>query len=107
MNSILMSTWMYVSADSFWVGCSHWDLISSYRSKSSGNSYRETSGSLSSGSYSSKPKSANKPTYNSYDSYDDGYDDVYMEGDYDYDRYDRDSDYADGVDDAMDELGED
>jgi hypothetical protein len=30
-----------------------------------------------------------------------------MDGDYDYDRYDRDSDYADGVDDAMDELGED
>ena len=28
-----------------------------------------------------------------------------MDGDYDYDRYDRDSDYADGVDDAMDELG--
>lgn len=50
---------------------------------------------------------ANKLTYNSYDSYDDGYDDVYMDGDYDYDRYDRDSDYADGVDDAMDELGED
>ena len=24
----------------------------------------------------------------------------YMDGDYDYDRYDRDSDYADGVDDA-------
>ena len=42
-----------------------------------------------------------------YDSYDDGYDDIYMDGDYDYDRYDRDSDYADGVDDAMDELGED
>ena len=30
-----------------------------------------------------------------------------MDGDYDYDRYDRDSDYADGVDDAMDEYGED
>lgn len=42
-----------------------------------------------------------------YDSYDDGYDDIYMDGDYDYDRYDRDSDYADGVDDAMDEDGED
>ena len=27
-----------------------------------------------------------------------------MDGDYDYDRYDRDSDYADGVDDAMDEF---
>ena len=40
-------------------------------------------------------------------SYDDGYDDIYMDGDYDYDRYDRDSDYADGVDDAMDEYGED
>ena len=37
----------------------------------------------------------------------DGYDDIYMDGDYDYDRYDRDSDYADGVDDAMDEYGED
>ena len=35
------------------------------------------------------------------------YDDIYMDGDYDYDRYDRDSDYADGVDDAMDEYGED
>ena len=30
-----------------------------------------------------------------------------MDGDYDYDRYDRDSDYADGVDDAMDEFEED
>ena len=39
--------------------------------------------------------------------YDDGYDDIYMDGDYDYDRYDRDSDYADGVDDAMDEFDED
>ena len=42
-----------------------------------------------------------------YDSYDDGYDDIYMDGDYDYDRYESDSDYADGVDDAMDEYGED
>ena len=40
-------------------------------------------------------------------SYDEGYDDIYMDGDYDYDRYDRDSDYADGVDDAMDEFDED
>ena len=44
---------------------------------------------------------------NTYDSYDDGYEDIYMDGDYDYDRYDRDSDYADGVDDAMDEFDED
>ena len=32
-----------------------------------------------------------------------GYDDIYMNGDYDYDRYDSDDDYAAGVDDAMDE----
>ena len=44
---------------------------------------------------------------NTYDSYDDGYDDIYMDGDYDYDRYDSDNDYADGVDDAMDEFDED
>ena len=33
-----------------------------------------------------------------------GYDDIYMDGDYDYDRYNK---YADGVDDAgaMDEFG--
>lgn len=30
-----------------------------------------------------------------------------MDGDYDYDRYESDSDYVDGVDDAMDEYGED
>lgn len=38
-----------------------------------------------------------------YDSYDEGYDDIYMNGDYDYDRYDSDDGYAAGVDDAMDE----
>lgn len=48
-----------------------------------------------------------RPKKSTYDSYDDGYDDIYMDDDYDYDRYDRDSDYADGVDDAMDEYGED
>ena len=42
-----------------------------------------------------------------YDSYDKGYDDIYMDGDYDWDRYQKDKDYADGVDDAMDELDED
>ncbi len=37
-------------------------------------------------------------------SYDDGYDDVYEDDDYDWDRYKNDPDYAEGVDDAMDEL---
>ncbi len=40
---------------------------------------------------------------NPYKSYDDGYDDVYMDGDYDDDRYNSDSDYADGVDDAIED----
>ena len=88
---------------------------SSYSNKS----YGSTSKSSTSSNYSNKSNSTNKSSYSSgikkntttsrstYDSYDDGYDDIYMDGDYDYDRYDRDSDYADGVDDAMDELGED
>ena len=40
----------------------------------------------------------------SYKSYDDGYDAIYMDGDYDDERYKTDQDYADGVDDAMDEF---
>lgn len=58
-------------------------------------------------SYSSDTKKGTTTKKSTYDSYDDGYDDIYMDGDYDYDRYDRDSDYADGVDDAMDEDEED
>ena len=89
---------------------------SSYSSKSSSSSsVRSTSSSSSSyskktttnSSYGSSTKKSSTSKKNSYDSYDDGYDDIYMDGDYDYDRYDRDSDYADGVDDAMDEFGED
>lgn len=37
-------------------------------------------------------------------SYDDGYDDVYDGDDYDDERYDSDPDYADGVDDAIEDL---
>ena len=33
-------------------------------------------------------------------------DDIYMDGDYDYDRYDSDDDYASGVDDAMEDAWE-
>ena len=74
---------------------------SSSSSSSSSHNNKSTAGSNAS-SYNSSTKKSN-----TYDSYDDGYDDIYMDGDYDYDRYDRDSDYADGVDDAMDEFDED
>ncbi len=84
---------------------------SSSSSSSSSHNNKSTAGSNSS-SYNSSTKKSSTGTSsskksNTYDSYDDGYDDIYMDGDYDYDRYDRDSDYADGVDDAMDEYGED
>ena len=76
--------------------------------KSSYGSYSGSSGTSNSSKKTGTTTKSNssKSNYN-YNSYDKGYDDIYMDGDYDYDRYDRDSDYADGVDDAMDELGED
>lgn len=45
-----------------------------------------------------------KKTYEN--SYDDGYEAIYYDEDYDWDRYQRDSDYANGVDDAMEDDGE-
>lgn len=44
------------------------------------------------------------------DKYEEGYDDVYRDGEPDWDRYERDDEYARGADDAMDdyeEYGED
>ena len=70
-------------------------------------SYKRSSTYHSRSSYSGGTKKSTTTKKSTYDSYDDGYDDIYMDGDYDYDRYDRDSDYADGVDDAIDEYGED
>lgn len=86
---------------------------SSYSNKSSSTSSSSSAGSSNSSSVNkstttnSSSYSSGTKKYNSYDSYDEGYDDIYMDGDYDYDRYDNDSDYADGVDDAMEESGED
>ena len=48
-----------------------------------------------------KSSSSKKSKYNSYD---DGYNAIYDDDDYDWERYKKDKDYADGVDDAMDEL---
>lgn len=69
---------------------------SSYSSSTKKKSSSSTGGysSYSSGSSSSSP----------YKSYDEGYEAVYDDDDYDWDRYNSDSDYAEGVDDALDEL---
>lgn len=90
---------------------------SSYNSNSTTGSTSDSSATRSSVSHEDSSKSqttTSRPgsttsSYksSSYDSYDKGHDDIYMDGDYDWDRYNSDPDYADGVDDAMDEYGED
>ena len=55
----------------------------------------------------SKSSSKSKSYKKTYDSYDSGYEDVWLNDDYDWDRYCNDWDYALGVDDAMDEFGYD
>lgn len=82
-------------------GASSSKSIGATTSKSSSSS---TSKSKSSGS-SYKSSSSKKKYYQ--DSYDDGYEDIYDNEDYDFERYKRDSDYANGVDDAMEDAWED
>jgi len=53
---------------------------------------------------STSTKKKTKKIYDPYDSYDAGYEDVYEDDDYDWDRYWSDDDYADGVDDAMEDM---
>ena len=94
-------------------GYSHSRYSSSYSTKSttgSGSSYNSSTKKNTTGTSITKKNNTGTSSTkknNPYNSYDDGYDDVYMDGDYDYDRYYKDSDYADGVDDAMDDLDED
>jgi hypothetical protein len=64
-----------------------------------------SSGGKSSG-YSSGSSSSKNSNSSGQDAYDDGYEDVYENDDYDWDRYRRDSSYAAGVDDAMEDIGE-
>lgn len=63
-----------------------------------------TSSSITNNSSSTSSYRPSTSTYNSWDSYDEGYEDIYENDDYDWDRYYSDDDYAAGVDDAMDEL---
>lgn len=77
----------------------------SYNYSSAGKSYSSSSKSSSSRSKSSSGKRYR--SLNPYEHYDDGYEAIYDDGEYDEDRYDSDPEYAEGVDDAMDELDED
>ena len=82
--------------------------------KSNWSSYSSESSSSESSSSNSKLPASNKSPANSnsgknnyssnpYSSYDEGYEDVYDDDDYDWDRYWSDDEYADGVDDAMED----
>jgi hypothetical protein len=78
-------------------------------SASSGAAAGKTQNSGNSGktqnSGSGKNSSSKKKTVYDQDSYDAGYEDVYLDYDYDEERYRTDDDYARGVDDAMDDEG--
>ncbi len=54
--------------------------------------------------YSGKTSNKHSSHGNPHASYDEGYEDVYEDDDYDWDRYYKDPDYADGVDDAMEDC---
>ncbi len=87
-------------------GSSSGSSLGSSSSKSAtSNSGSSSKSSAGSSSHSNKSTSGSKAS--PYQSYDEGYDDIYMDDDYDDERYKTDPDYADGVDDAMDEFEED
>lgn len=79
------------------------DSTSSYTGSTS-YSTNHYSGSTksSTSSYSTRKSTSSKS--NPYAAYDAGYEDVYDNDDYDLDRYNSDRDYADGVDDAMEDM---
>lgn len=80
---------------------------SSYSTSSGSSTSKSSSGSsASSGTKKSSSSSSTKKSNSSssWKSYDEGYDAIYEDDDYDWDRYWSDSDYADGVDDAMEDM---
>lgn len=80
---------------------------SSYKSSGSSSSKSTVGSSTSSSTKKSSSSSSTKKSSSSgssWKSYDEGYDAIYEDDDYDWDRYWSDSDYADGVDDAMEDM---
>ena len=67
------------------------------------STYRYKSSTSYSGSSKSSGSSSSKKNHSSMDSYDDGYNAIYEDDDYDWERYQSDDDYAAGVDDAMED----
>lgn len=84
------------------------DVYRNSKSNSNSTTSKKNSASGSSSGTSLKSSTSvsggSRKNNSSYDSYDTGYEDIYFDDDYDWDRYNSDPDYANGVDDAMDEL---
>ena len=89
--------WLHDNSYSGWKSNSS----SSTRSSSTG---RSSSSSSSNRSNDSSNRSSSKKKSSSVDAYDEGYNAIYEDEDYDWDRYQRDDDYASGVDDAMEDM---
>lgn len=88
-------------------GSSYKSSYSNYGSGSSsysGSTNSSTSNSSSSKTSTGSTKKKNTTSSNPYSSYDEGYEYVYDGDDYDWDRYWEDDDYADGVDDTMEDI---
>ena len=97
------STYRYKSSTSY-SGSSNSSSSSSTTKSSNTSSDEKSSGTTSNSkkTYSSG-SSSSKKNQSSMDSYDDGYNAIYEDDDYDWDRYWSDDDYAAGVDDAMED----
>ena len=76
---------------------------SSYCYLHDNSTYRYKSSTSYSGNSKSSGSSSSKKNQSSMDSYDDGYNAIYEDDDYDWDSYWSDDDYATGVDDAMED----
>lgn len=74
---------------------------------SSNNSYYSTTSTNNNSPKKPSSSSSSSSAYESHEAYDEGYNNIYEDGDYDWERYNEDDDYATGVDDAIDEFGED
>ena len=81
------------------------EILEKY-SKEEKQKANETTAAYATGGNSKKHTGSSNKKHNSSsgNSYDEGYEDVFDNDDYDWDRYFKDDDYADGVDDALDEY---
>ena len=97
------STYRYKSSTSYSGSSKSSGSYSTTKSSNTSSSSKSSSTTSNSKKSYSSGSSSSKKNQSSMDSYDDGYNAVYEDDDYDWDRYRSDDDYAAGVDDAMED----